>query len=463
MALIWPVAACGQDQSTSRKLNVLFIAIDDLNNSLGCYGSQVVKSPHIDRLAKRGIRFDRAYCQYPLCNPSRTSLLSGKRPSTTGVYDNATSPRANLKDALFLPQLFRKSGYFTARADKIFHIAQGGSPSHDDPACWDKTVDVAAEYYPERRRLRQHVTRSGPQWAELDAADDKTGDGTVARSIAKLMEEASSTGKPFFLAAGFRKPHAQYVAPKRYFDLYKLDQIALPNEPPEHRKSIPSVAFTPLSGLNEQEQRETILAYYACVSFVDAQVGVLLDTLDRLKLWDDTVVVLFGDHGYHLGEHGGMWHKMSLFEESARAPLIVYAPRAKGNGRACPRTVEFVDLYPTLTDLCGLASPSALQGTSLRLLLADPQAKWDRPAYTMVFHQQTRGESVRTERYRYVEWDRGEKGKQLYDHSLDPREYRNLADDPAHAKTVEEMKRLLDLGRAPGDSEPRPRRRERRR
>ncbi len=434
-----------QDPPPAR-LNVLFIVADDLNTNLGCYGHPVVKSPNIDRLASRGVLFRHAYCQYPLCNPSRTSFLSGRRPETTRVFDNDTYPRTHLKDVVFLPQHFRRHGYFTARADKIFHIFQPGGLSMDDPANWDVTVEMAGKYYPELTRLEKHIVRRGSNWAVLDAPDDVTGDGMVARSIARMMEEASREGRPFFLGAGFRKPHAAYVAPKQYFDLYAPERIPLPDEPPEHLRSIPRAALTYEPGKRprpEEERRQIMAAYYAAISFMDAQVGVLLDALDRLELWDKTVVVLLGDHGYHLGEHGGMWNKRSLFEESASTPLIIAAPSAKAAGHVSPRTVELLDLYPTLVELCELPDPGGLEGKSLVPLLNAANAPWDKPAHTIVSREGFFGESVRTERFRFTEWAGGREGTELYDHQSDPREYRNLANEPRHAETVAEMKRLL--------------------
>ncbi len=267
--------------------------------------------------------------------------------------------------------------------------------------------------------------------------------------------------KPFFLAVGFYKPHVPWIAPKKYFEPYPFDKIKMPMEPADIRQGVPTIAFginPPNYGLKDEDCRNSIRAYMASLSFMDAQVGRLLDALDRLNLWEDTIVVFISDHGWLLGEHG-QWQKMSLFEESARVPLLIYVPKGKGNGKVCRRTVELVDLYPTLAELCGIVSPGA-EGKSLKPLLDDPTAAWSKPAYTQVTRgnppdptkpdpkaKWLMGRSVRTERWRYTEWDDGKQGAQLYDHDNDPKEYKNLAADPKYADTVAQMKKLLEAGR----------------
>jgi uncharacterized sulfatase len=283
-------------------------------------------------------------------------------------------------------------------------------------------------------------------WLEAEGTDEEQTDGRVAAETVRLLEE--NKDKPFFIAAGFYRPHVPDIATQKYFDLYPLENITLPKEPPEHFQKIPDPAFNarPLHyGLEEEKLRRFKRAYFASISFVDAQIGKVLDALDRLRLADKTVVVLFGDHGWALGEHG-QWQKQMLFEVSARVPFIVALPNAKAKGTS-PRTVELVDIYPTLADLCGLKPPANLEGKSLRPLLQNPRARWTRPAVTQQLRshegRQIMGYSVRTERWRYTEWDGGRAGAELYDHDNDPHEWCNLASDPKHAKTIAEMKSLL--------------------
>lgn len=334
------------------KPNVLFIAVDDMNNGLACYGHPTVKSPNIDRLAKAGVRFEKAYCQFPLCS---LSLL------------------------------------------------------------------------------------------KAEGADEEQTDGMVATEAIKLLEKHKDG--PFFIAAGFYRPHSPYVAPEKYFDLYPLERVPLPKGPFDEMKNVPKPASSscspwPWFGVTEPQAREALQAYHATISFVDAQVGRLLDAVDRFKLTDKTIIVFWSDHGYHVGEHG-LWKKQSLFEGSARVPLIIAAPGQAARGAVSPRTVELVDIYPTLADLAGLTPPANLAGASLKPLLNNPDAEWTRPAFTQVWRGNFAGHSVRTERYRYTEWADGNQGAKLYDYQTDPRELRNLANDPEHAKTAGALKNLV--------------------
>ncbi len=448
LPLVVPALSLGAlaQRPVRRKLNVLFIAVDDLNNRIGCYGDPVVKTPNIDRLASRGVRFDRAYCQYPLCNPSRTSLLSGLHPDATQIFDNRTPPRTTLKDTVFLPEFFRQQGYFTGRVGKIAHGL------FEDAVKWDVSESAAGRTFTpadREQRLKRQAAEQGANkltWVPTDNPDDREPDGRTARRIVQLMEE--NKDRLFFLGAGFHKPHLPWIAPKKYFDLYPPEKIELPKTPPDDREDIPPVALTRTAGdeaMSEMERKQAIAAYHAATSFMDAQVGVLLKAMDRLKLWDRTVVLLFGDHGWHLDEHLGLWRKMTVFEESARAPLIVAAPDKKANA-ACPRLVEFVDFFPTLTELCGQPTPQGLEGISFVPLLDDPERRWKKAAFTQVQRGRDRmGRSVRTERYRYTEWA-SDKVAELYDHQADPHEFRNLAGDAQVAKVQEELKRLLHQG-----------------
>jgi uncharacterized sulfatase len=436
----------------AEKLNVLFISVDDMNNDLGCYGHPLVKSPNIDRLAREGTRFDRAYCQFPLCSPSRTSLMTGLRPDTTQVYDLQKHFRSVLPDVVTLPQMFMQSGYYAARVGKIYHYGnpnQIGTNGLDDAESWNERVNPSGRDKAEEKLIVNHTQNRGLGSSlsvlKAEGTDEEQTDGKVATETIKLIE--ANRDKPFFIAAGFYRPHSPYVAPKKYFDLYPLEKVQMPQGPWDYLKQVPPPALSstkpwPWFGVSEQEARESLQAYWATISFVDAQVGRLLEALDRLKLRDKTIVVFWSDHGYHVGDHG-LWKKQSVFEKSARVPCIVSAPGQKSKGIASGRTVELLDLYPTLADLCGLTPPSKLAGKSWKALLDDPQADWNKPAFTQVWRGQFPGHSVRTERYRYTEWDGGKQGAQLYDYKSDPEEKRNLIDDPAHAATLSELKKLV--------------------
>lgn len=447
--LLFSIAAEGIPQ----KPNVLFIAVDDLNTRLGCYGFDRISSPNIDKLASGGIRFDRAYCQYPSCGPSRSSVLSGLRPHTTGMINNRMSFRELAPDAITLPQLFRKNGYFVARVGKIFHQRVPldiGTAGADDPASWTHTANPRGRDKDEEHLLVNHSPQlsisNAMAFLKADGTDDEQTDGMVATETIRLLE--SRKDEPFFIAAGFYRPHAPYIAPKRYFEDYRVEGIEVPHLPEGYQDSVPPGALSstpqwPNFGTNEAQAREAILAYDACISFVDAQVGRVLDALDALGLSQSTIVVLWGDHGYHLGEHG-LWRKNSLFEESARAPLIFRAPGLNPTSSDCDAIVEFVDIYPTLADLAGLQPPSDLEGLSLRPLLTNPRAIWDRPAYTQTLFVDTPGYSIRTDRWRYTEWGQnGDQGIELYDHHSDPQEMENLANGNQHAETIKRLSKLV--------------------
>jgi iduronate 2-sulfatase len=450
--------------SAARKPNVLLIISDDLNCRLGCYGAAEAKTPNIDRLAARGIRFDRAYCNYPVCNVSRTSFLSGRYPEVTGVLNNGTNPRTRLgPNFQFLPEYFRAQGYFTAGCGKVAHGSfnqvlswdyysepqRGIDGEGDDPARPQKTKQAGKKAGKKGKATTGAGgagTASPFPWQATENADADEPDGQVARRLIKYLGEKRE--QPFFVAAGFHKPHVPHTAPQKYFGLHEPARMPTPPEPAGHEKKIPAIAHAPRSefGLTVEHRRAIIQHYYAATSFMDAQVGLLLDELDRQQLWDSTIVVFMSDHGWHLGEHGGFYAKMSLMDESARAPLIVAAPGVKP-GSATSAVAEYVDLFPTLADLTGLAAPAGLQGTTLVPVLrnSSPRARDD--AYTIVVRGNDRiGRALHTPKYTYLEWPDG--SQQLYDAVSDPREYDNLAAKPEHAATLATMKKLLEKRRA---------------
>lgn len=433
-----------------QKYNVLFIAVDDLNNDLGCYGNTFVKSPNIDRLAKMGVKFDRAYNQFPLCSPSRSSLLTGQRPDVTRIYELKTHFREILPDVVTLPQLFKNNNYYTARVGKIYHYGvpgQIGTDGLDDPGSWDHKINPKGRDKTEESQVKNLTPARGLgsalAWLATEGTEDEQTDGIGANEAIKILEQKKD--EPFFLAVGFYRPHSPYVAPKKYFDLYPIDEVPLPKELTNDLDDIPDAAlFTkpPHWGLSESERREALRAYYATITFMDAQVGKLLDAVERLKLSDNTIIVLWSDHGYNVGQHG-QWMKQSLFENAARVPLIISVPGVT-KGKSSGRTVELLDIYPTLAELTGLDPHQKLQGQSLVPLLKKPDATWNKPAYTQVKRNNFMGRSVRTERFRYTQWDGGKAGAELYDHQNDSHEFINLSGKSEYKKIVTEMAALLN-------------------
>jgi arylsulfatase A-like enzyme len=462
---VWPLALlsllCGwwlradrpeASAQADRKLNVLFIMADDLRPELGCYGNRIIKTPNIDRLAAWGVRFDKAYCQYPLCNPSRTSLLTGRHPTTTGVLDNETYFRAAHPDFVTLPQHFQANAYAALRAGKIFH---GGI---DDTDAWTEGGEPRNFTGARRTPVVGGLSRAAQsdRIVALEGDGESNGDYRTATRAIQFLERYKD--RPFFLAVGFAKPHSPPAAPQKLFDLYDPAQMPLPPDfatrpaaPPGFPEiSVPRRNTDLFIGrdASSAEAREMIRAYYAATTFTDANVGRVIEALERSKLRERTIIVFWGDHGYHLGEKGKWSKAYSLYEVATRVPLIVALPGAKGNGQSSARVVQSLDLYPTLVELCGLPAPGGLQGRSLAPLLQNPKVAWNHPAFTVTRYQNTLGKSVRTERWHYAEWDDGRAGAMLFDHTKDPNELKNLASEPTSAKTVAEMKRLLK--RLPG-------------
>ena len=447
--------------NAAKPLNILFIAADDLNVDIGCYGNKQMKTPNLDRLAKLGVRFDRAYCQQALCGPSRASVMTGLRPNTTGFVRLNDNLRKLKPDVVTLGQYFQKKNYYVGRVGKIYHYGnptQIGSNGHDDELTWQERFNPAGI----DRTQEENITRfRGPGstkgkkgglgismavWDPVSKDEEHT-DGMVATRAIEMIER--NKHKPFFIAAGFFNPHCPYVAPKKYFDMYPLEEITM--EPlVEARKDLDDVPAMAVQrdtknwpyffkDVTDEEARKCKQAYYACVSFVDAQVGRLLDALEERDLMDNTLIVFWSDHGYFLGEKG-LWYKRKSFERSMRTPVIIAGPGIKTAGQSCGQPIELLDLYPTIVDYAGGTVPNELDGRSLRPLLNTPTAIWDKPAISQVFHgPKAQGFSIRTHRWRYTEWNGGKAGLELYDHDADPDEVRNLAKAPEHAATIKAL------------------------
>jgi len=442
------------DEGTRGRYNVLFIIADDLNTALATYGHPMVKSPNVDRVARWGLRFDRAYSQFPLCNPTRASFLTGLRPDRTRVYDNAVHFRKNVPNCVTLPEFFRKHNYFTARVGKIFHYGvptQIGTSGLDDPQSWDMVVNPRGRDKDEESKIFSLVPGQFGgtlSWMAAEGVDEEQTDGIGATEAIRLLEQ--NKDRRFFLGVGFYRPHTPYVAPKKYFSLYPLEQVPLPTIPQNYFETIPRLASTlkpEEAAMDEMTKRRAIQAYYAAITFMDAQLGRVLDALERLQLRDQTIIVMTSDHGYHMHEHG-LWQKRTLFEESARVPLLIAAPGMKGAGKSTQAIVEMVDIYPTLVDLCGFKVPEELDGMSLAPILNNP----DHPGKSHAVTQVTRGGgkgkivmgySVRTDRWRYTEWDGGKQGRELYDHQNDPHEMHNLAGEEKYQSIMSDLSKLL--------------------
>lgn len=426
--------------------NILLIVADDLNTALGCYGHRLVETPHIDRLASRGMLFERAYCQATVCNPSRASIFSGLRPHTTGVLDNETSWPVELPNLAYLPAYFQGRGYSTATFGKILDHKRVPKQPY-----WDVEVREWGKYPRAERIIEQAPLQPGGRgsrfWAKLEGPDAATPDGEMARRAVRFLKQHADGDAPLLTAVGFRRPHTPYAVPEKYFDLYPPHRLSLPVVSDADVARIPPGAedVKPFRGDRDAALR-ALGAYYACVSYVDAQVGVLLAALDELEMWNDTVVVFLSDHGYHTG-HLGRWHKGWLFEQTARVPLVVVAP-GRRRGR-CSRIVELLDLFPTLVELSGGHPPPALEGRSFACLLDDPSHRWDKPALTTIGcldaddRRTYVGHSLRTEAWRYTEWDGGNRGVELYRFADDPEGERNVAGQPRYAERIVELRERL--------------------
>jgi iduronate 2-sulfatase len=442
-------------QDRQAKPNVLLICVDDLKPTLGCYGDAFAKTPNLDRLAQRAVRFDRAYCNQAVCSPSRNALMVGLRPQTLGIYELSTNFRVARPQAVTLAQYFREHGYSTQALGKIFHVGHG---NHEDAASWSvphfqaKTVQYAK---PENNATmsREEAMFSNkmkdlanlPRGAATESAevpDETYGDGIIAAEAIKRLESVAAAGEPFFMAVGFVKPHLPFVAPKKYWDWYDPQQLPQPTflQPPANAPNYAATNFGELRNystipdkgpISAELTRHLIHGYYAATSYMDAQLGKLLTTLETTGLHKNTIVVLWGDHGWHLGDHG-MWCKHTNYEQATRIPLLVALPGK--NGSSSQALVETVDLFPTLAELAGLPKPEGRDGKSFAAVLAKPEQP-HRDHTIQVYPRGNRlGRAIRTERYRMVEWKTiGASGAsaefELYDYQVDPAETKNIAAD----------------------------------
>jgi iduronate 2-sulfatase len=465
-SMLWKSSGLFAQAGGQPKYNVLFIAVDDLRPQLGCYGQDRIQSPNIDQLAKEGLLFERTYCQQAVCAPSRVSIMSGTRPDTTKIYNLTTPLRQAMPDVLTLPQHFKKNGYDTFSIGKIYHHTK------DDLRGWSKVpyrsqgdwkgrgyLTEKAQNEMKQLARRQKVTNGrGPAYEAADVADNEYPDGKNTDYAIDVINRFQD--KPFFLAMGFYKPHLPFNAPKKYWDLYPAQKTKLA-ENPFTPKNVPSYALTnwgelrnyygiPKKGpCSEKLSRELIRGYNACVSYIDAQIGRLLKELDRLKLREKTVVILWGDHGWKLGEHG-MWCKHTNFELDTHVPMILSVPGMKTKGRRTKALTEYVDMYPTLCEACGLKVPQHLEGLSVMPLLKNPDRLWKKAAFSQYPRGKIMGYSIRTERFRYTEWQDRKTGKamarELYDHENDSAENTNLAKQPEYADQIKRLSEIVKNG-----------------
>lgn len=453
--------------------NVLFIAVDDLRPEFGAYGARYVKSPNLDRLAQAGMTFDRAYCQQAVCSPSRSSLMTGTRPDTTKVWDLETHFRAALPNVVTLGEHFKNNGYFVQGMGKIYH------GTLHDPQTWSvpwAKLNAPTYALPENVRLQARrekdggpqkgkaAGKGGPAFECADVPDETYLDGKVANLAVQTLRQLSQKKEPFFLAVGFTRPHLAFVAPKKYWDLYDPAKIQLapnkfrPQNAPDYAivpgSELRNYSGIPDGSLPDDLARQLKHGYYAAISYMDAQLGKVLDELDRLGLKKNTIVVLWGDHGWKLGEHDA-WTKHCNTENDTHAPLLLSVPGMTHAGAHTRGLVEFVDIYPTLADLCGLPLPAHLEGLSFKPLLEEPTRPWKQAAFSQyprgVPGKKLMGYSMRTERYRLTAWKNRDADKaidaiELYDHQNDPQENTNLAADPAQAAMVKSLLAKLEQG-----------------
>ena len=438
--------------------NVLFLMSDDLNTALSGFGHPQCKTPELDKLARRGMRFENMHCQYPVCGASRASLMSGLYPYTNGTLGNAGTLRGNMPDVVTMSQLFRKNGYRVGRVSKIYHMGIppeiiAGTATRDDPHSWDEVVNIKApeQNAPGEKTNWSPKNRSSQSFTGVVAEGDDLvhADGMAANHAIDFLKRHKD--KPFFLACGFVRPHVPLVAPARYFDRYDRDAMLAPVVPADDLDDVPEIIRnykrnSTSYGVTPELHKGLLEAYYASISYMDAQVGRVLDALEKLGLAENTIVVFTSDHGYLLGHHH-KFQKQHLFEEATRVPFIVSVPwMNKHRGKATKHITELIDLYPTLADLSGLRAPKNLHGESMVPLLKDPASdEWKKDlAFTI---SRSGGESIRTHEWRFTQWGFGTKGMELYDLRKDPGEFTNLAGKSTHATTLKKLRTQLETKR----------------
>jgi len=429
-------------EEKKRDKNILFIVVDDLNATLGCYGHPVVKTPNIDRLAERGVRFNHAYCNYPVCGPSRGSFLTGLLPETIGILNNTTPLQNVLGDRVTLPALFKQNGYYTMSLGKIFH----GGQNHNDLKAWNEIYGYSPTETGktgEGRNLTDGVLK-WCNWMAANGGDEDQPDGQNAKKAVEFIK--AKREQPFFLAVGFHKPHDPFIAPKKYFDMYPLEVCNPPVLPegwkPPYEHTLPGETKT-FNKFTDKERREFLRSYYACTSFMDAQVGKIVKALEETNQLENTLIVFFGDHGYHLGEHN-WWNKVTIFEKGTRAPFILAGQSVGSKSVESNAMFEFIDIYPTLAEIFELKLPFRyLEVDRFATIVNNAALPFRSEVRAIVNRGAKTGRMVKNVKWRYVEWDNGNMGNELYDQKTDPIEYNNLANNPAYANVIDEMKKLL--------------------
>lgn len=438
--------------SSHDQVNVLFLVADDLNCSLGFLGDTIVQTPHLDALAQKAVVFEQAHCQYPLCGPSRASFMTGMHPAQSGITQNRVMLRSVLPDVVTLAQGFRRHGHRSVRVGKIFHYDNPGdigTSGHDDNPSWDETYNPRGRDKEEEHLIQSLVPgKFGGtlSWLASEGRDEEYTDGKVATQVVHELERFAESGEPFFLAAGFFRPHTPFVAPRAYFDLYDSNAMVVPASDPNELIQLPLPAQKSIRAKKVQRNlpsgraKEIKQAYCASISFVDAQIGRVLAALRSTGLAESTVVVFLSDHGYHLGEHGH-WQKQTLFEEATRVPLFILDPRHETTNARVPQPVELLDLYPTLNELAGISTPEYVAGRSLVPKMRGEEVDTGGGALT----QWRQGVSLRTIRHRLTLWGKdGELGMELYDHQNDPRESNNLALVPGHGALIDSLRAWME-------------------